>query len=193
MLANPFGEPDHRQAFAAALRVPDDAALAPPHVILRGLDAEVLIVPAEFLGARIEDDEVVNDFEEALLRAELAQTPIERILDRAGFLPREGVLFPRLDRAVAQPFGIVFSFDGTILVCLIEHVFIRKSFRYLFPVLKVDLFPLRHVSPKLDEGRVKISSFGKLGVNLTGQFVEASPHINYLFYLFHETPNIFIK
>ena len=47
VLANPLGEPDHGQALAGALRVPDDAALAALHVLLRGAHAEILVVPAE--------------------------------------------------------------------------------------------------------------------------------------------------
>src|SRR5439155_2457275 len=35
VFADPFGEPDHDQALAAALGVPDDSALAPLHARLR--------------------------------------------------------------------------------------------------------------------------------------------------------------
>src|SRR5208337_5416569 len=59
VLANPLGEPDHRQALARALGVPDDAALLPLHVILRGTDSEILVVAAELLDPGVEDDEVV--------------------------------------------------------------------------------------------------------------------------------------
>ncbi len=65
-----------------ALGVPDDAALAPLHVILRGAHAEILVVPAELLGAGVEDDEVVDQLQEARLVAELDQCPVERVLDR---------------------------------------------------------------------------------------------------------------
>ncbi len=61
MLADPLGQPDHGQAFAAALGVPDDAAFAALHAGLRRLHAEVLVVAADFLDARIEDDEIVDD------------------------------------------------------------------------------------------------------------------------------------
>ena len=81
-----------------ALGVPDDAALAAPHVLLRGAHAEILVVAAELLGAGVEDDEVVDQFEEALLAAELDQSPVERVLDGAVFLPRQVILLRRLDR-----------------------------------------------------------------------------------------------
>jgi len=37
VFADPFGQPDHRQAFAAALGVPDDAALTVAHPFLAAL------------------------------------------------------------------------------------------------------------------------------------------------------------
>jgi len=46
IFSNPFGKPDHSQAFAAALRVPDDAALTTSDMVLGSLDAEVLVVTA---------------------------------------------------------------------------------------------------------------------------------------------------
>ena len=82
VLADPLGQPDHGQALAAALGVPDDAALAALHVLLRGAHAEILVVAAELLDAGVEDDEVVDQFEEARLAAQLEQRPVERVLDR---------------------------------------------------------------------------------------------------------------
>ena len=46
VLAYPFGQPDHDQRLAAALGVPDDAALAAADEILRGLDAKILALAA---------------------------------------------------------------------------------------------------------------------------------------------------
>ena len=48
VFTQPFGQPHHGQAFAAALGVPDDAALAAADEILGGAQAEVLILPADF-------------------------------------------------------------------------------------------------------------------------------------------------
>ena len=62
VLANPLGEPDHGQALAAALGVPNDAALALAARFLRGPHAEILVVPADLLGAGVEHDEVVDQF-----------------------------------------------------------------------------------------------------------------------------------
>ena len=81
VLANPLGQPHHGQALAAALRVPDDAALAPLHMLLRRPDAEILVVAAELLHAGVEDHEVVDQLEEARLVAQLEQRTVERVLD----------------------------------------------------------------------------------------------------------------
>ena len=116
VLADPLGEPDHRQALAAALGVPDDAALAPPHALLRGADAEVLVVAADLLDAGVEDDEVVDQLEEALLVAELAQLrAVERVVAgsrcASASFQLQVVLLRRLDRAVAQALGVVAGHD----------------------------------------------------------------------------------
>ena len=73
VLAYPLGQPHHRQALAAALRVPDDAALAPADELLRGLHAEILVVAAELLDAGVEHDEVVDQLQQPRLAAELQQ------------------------------------------------------------------------------------------------------------------------
>ena len=43
------------------------------HASLGRSDTEVLVVAADLLGSRVENDEVVHELEEPLLRAELAQ------------------------------------------------------------------------------------------------------------------------
>src|SRR2546427_273603 len=58
VLANPFSEPYHDQTLAAALRMPDDAALAPLHARLSGADSRVLIVTAGLLDAGVDGDAV---------------------------------------------------------------------------------------------------------------------------------------
>ena len=63
MLANPFRQPNHGQRLAAALRVPDDAALTPRDVGLGGTHAKILIMPAGLLDTRIEHNEIVDDLE----------------------------------------------------------------------------------------------------------------------------------
>ena len=47
VLQDPLGQQHHDDALAAALRVPDDAALVGVHVLLRGLDAEILVHPRQ--------------------------------------------------------------------------------------------------------------------------------------------------
>ena len=63
MLAYPFSEPDHDQALARPLSVPDDATLAAPDVLLGCAHREILVVPAEFLCSCVEQNEVVDQFE----------------------------------------------------------------------------------------------------------------------------------
>jgi hypothetical protein len=106
MLANPFGQPDHRQAFARTLRVPDDAALAALYMVLRGADAEILVVTAELFRPGVEDYEVVDEFEKARLATHLDQRTVQQVLDGALLLPRQVILLGRLDRAVAQALGV---------------------------------------------------------------------------------------
>ena len=94
VLPDPLGQPDHDQALARALGVPDDAALAPLHVLLRGPHAEILVVAAELLDPGVEDDEVVDQFQEAGLAAELDQCPVQRVLDGARLPSRSGSTSP---------------------------------------------------------------------------------------------------
>ena len=106
-LDDPLGQPDHDQALARALGVPDDPALASLRVLLRGAHTEVLVVPAELLHPGVEHDEIVDQLQEARLATELDKRAVQRVLDGARFLPREVVLLRRLDRAVAQALGVV--------------------------------------------------------------------------------------
>ena len=85
VLADPLREPDHGQALAAALGVPDDPVLAAPDARLRRPHPEVLVVAAGLLHARIEDHEVVHDLEQTLLGAELAQFRSNGLSPAAGW------------------------------------------------------------------------------------------------------------
>ena len=111
VLAEPLGQPDHRQGLARALGVPDDAALALGDPRLSGLDAEVLVVAAGLLDAGVEDHEVVDDLQQPLLRAQLRQRSIERLLDVGFLAPRQPVLLRRVDDAVAQALDVVAGHD----------------------------------------------------------------------------------
>ena len=77
----PLGEQHHEDALAAALRVPDDAALALADAFLRRLHARELMRARHFLGAAVEDDEVADEVEQAGLFAHLGQRPVQQ---RAG-------------------------------------------------------------------------------------------------------------
>ena len=70
VLANPLGQPDHREALAGALGMPDDAAFAPPHEPLCFTHPKVLVVATEFLGPGIVHNEVMHQFQEALMLIE---------------------------------------------------------------------------------------------------------------------------
>ena len=78
VLQQPLGDQHHDDALAAALGVPDDAALAPGDALLRGLHAEELVRPRHLLLAGVEDDEVADQVEQPGLVAELCQRPVEQ-------------------------------------------------------------------------------------------------------------------
>ena len=63
VFANPLGQPDHRQAFAGPLCMPDNSALTSADELLRGPDSEVLIGSAQLLNSRVKHDVVVDDFQ----------------------------------------------------------------------------------------------------------------------------------
>src|SRR6185437_9649466 len=78
MLQQPLGEQHHQDALAAALGVPDDAALALADALLRGLHAEELVWPRNLLLTGIEDDEVADQVEQPRLVTELRQRAVEQ-------------------------------------------------------------------------------------------------------------------
>ena len=80
------------------------------------LHAEVLVVTADLLDAGVEDHEVVDEFEQAVGGAEVAEFGEEGggggvVVGGIGFLPAEPVLLAGLDHAVAQPLGVVARHD----------------------------------------------------------------------------------
>ncbi len=74
----PLGEQHHEDALAAALRVPDDAALAFADAFLRRLHARELMRTRHLLDAVVEDDEVADQVEQAGLLAHLGQWPVQQ-------------------------------------------------------------------------------------------------------------------
>jgi hypothetical protein len=58
VLQQPFGEQHHEDAFAASLGVPDNAALALPDALLRGLHAHELMQPWCFISREVEIETV---------------------------------------------------------------------------------------------------------------------------------------
>ena len=114
--ADPLRQPHHREALPAALGVPDDSAFASADVLPGRLHPEVLVVTADLLGAGVEDHEVVDQFEQAVGGAEVAEFGEEGgsggvVVGGVGFLPAEPVLLRGLDHAVAEPFGVVARHD----------------------------------------------------------------------------------
>jgi hypothetical protein len=128
VLADPLREPHHGEALSGALCVPDNPALAALHVVLGGAHAEILVVAAELLGARVEGDEVVDQLQEAGLPEELQEGSIQRIAPhravvrfgevlavlgisgapaRAFFFPDEVIFLGGQDGAVTEAFAVV--------------------------------------------------------------------------------------
>ena len=109
VLQNPLGQQHHHDALAAALGVPEDAALVGVDVRLRGLESEILVHARQLLLAAVEQDEIVHQFDQAGFIAELQQILVEFVAAVIGliFLPIKEVFFLSLDCAVLQPFRIV--------------------------------------------------------------------------------------
>ena len=112
VLQQPLGDQHHHDALAAALGVPDDAALALGDALLRGLHAEELVRPRHLLLAGVEDDEVADQVEQPGLVAQLGERPVEQRSGggcRAGrrlVLPLHEELLRRAGGAVAQPLRV---------------------------------------------------------------------------------------
>ncbi len=80
-----FRQHDHRERFAAACGVPDDAARTHAAVEMGNagdglFDGEVLLVAGDLLDARVVDNELIDQFEQALG----AQEAVERAILRGG-------------------------------------------------------------------------------------------------------------
>jgi hypothetical protein len=110
---NPLGEQHHDDALAAALGVPDDAALLVADMALRRLDAEILVRARQLLHPAVEQHKVVHEFDQPALVAHLEQilVQLEAAVVRLVLLPLEEILFRRADGAVLQPLGIVAGKD----------------------------------------------------------------------------------
>ena len=125
----PLGQPHHRQAFARPLGVPDDPALAPPDLLLRGAHAKILVVAAGLFHPGVEHQKVVDHLQKPILGAQPQQRGIQRrhprnvgqialvaavdpvAVIRVFFAPRQPVFFLRADHAIAQPLGIIARHD----------------------------------------------------------------------------------
>ena len=128
ILQNPLGEPHHRQTLAAALGMPNDAAvLLVRQTMLRPLDGIVLIIAADLFDALIEDYKVVDQIKETLfvkqgkkLFFQLAGNPLtvflnfdinniafRRMLGKAVAFPFQIVLLRGKERTIAQALAVV--------------------------------------------------------------------------------------
>ena len=109
---DPLGEPHHRQALAAALGVPDDAASVLVHqTVLSPLDGIVLVIAADLFDALVEDDKVVDQVEEPLLVEHDEDLPLQL----SGNIPAEFLHFQingipfvgMLFEAIVLPFEVM--------------------------------------------------------------------------------------
>jgi len=66
-------------------------------------------VAAELLGTGVKDHKVMDQLQQAGFVADLEQTSIKQVFDRAVFLPCQVILLRGFNGAVAQPFSIVAS------------------------------------------------------------------------------------
>ena len=127
----PLGKPYHCESFAAALGVPDNAALLFGKFHLRLFYTEELIMAANFLFAFVKHYKVMDKIKEASLMEDTEKLPIQFVRELFAhfenvcrdFIKRlclciDSVIFPfkviffiRLNRAVAQPLGVVASHD----------------------------------------------------------------------------------
>lgn len=75
VLPDPLRQPNHREARAATLGVPDDPSLATLHVPLGRLHGQAVAELADLLAARVERREIVDPFERALACASVRRSP----------------------------------------------------------------------------------------------------------------------
>ncbi len=71
VLQNPLGQQHHHDTFAAALGMPDNAALVRIDMCLRRFDTEILMHARQFFLSGIEQHEVMHQFNEPVLAAHL--------------------------------------------------------------------------------------------------------------------------
>ena len=113
VLQNPLGQQHHQDAFTRPLCVPDDAALALPYILLRSLDAEILVHAGQLFDAALKQHKVVHQLNDAGLVAHLQQVlvQLEAAVVCLVFLPGQKELCGCADGAVLHPFGIVARHD----------------------------------------------------------------------------------
>jgi len=78
IFTDPLGQPDHGQALAAALGMPDDAAIPAVDIGLGSPNTEILVMAAGLLGARIKHHKIVDQLQKARLTAQLRQVLIQQ-------------------------------------------------------------------------------------------------------------------
>src|SRR5690606_3214623 len=88
---------------------PDDAALAALDVLLGSLDPEILVNTRQLLDSAVEQHEILHQFDEALLAADLCQILVELVafVLLLVLLPFEEVLLRRADGSVLKPLSII--------------------------------------------------------------------------------------
>ena len=106
---NPLGQQHHHDAFAAALRVPDDAALAFVYVLLGSFGAEILVHARQLFHSAVKEHEVVRQLDQPRLVAHLQQILVQLEVGVVLFvlLPLEEMLLFGTNRAVLQALRVV--------------------------------------------------------------------------------------
>ena len=99
------------------LPLPCVCQMMPPlllaHMLLGGLDAEILVHARQLLHAAVEEHEVVHQLDQPVLAAHLEQilVQLEAAVVLLVFLPLQEILLRRADGAVLQALGVVAGED----------------------------------------------------------------------------------
>ena len=93
--------------------MPDDSAFAPASMLLRGLDAEILVYPWQLLHAAVEQHKVMHQLDQPVLATHFDQVlvQLEAAIVRFVLFPLEEVFLRCADGPVLQALGIVAGED----------------------------------------------------------------------------------
>ena len=106
---DPFRQQYHDDAFAASLRMPNDAAFTPLGKLLCRLNAEILVYARQLFHAAVKQYKIIHNFQQAFFIAQFQQILVQGQAAVVGlvFFPFEEELLRRANGAVTQTFRIV--------------------------------------------------------------------------------------